>query len=284
MSETNLARQQHWFLQMMLSGNALESHANPYVQDSEHFPATSRLFVYQQGYRLRLLECMQAEFPALHLYLGETLFSMFVFGYLQRRPSSHYSLYELGADFADFLATTCPSSQQVPDNVARYLTLPQQLAEVERARSCALRNAGCEELKQYSSITEIVPLSWPSIQLPATSLIVSVGYDLFNYIMSADNYLAEDKTHGTAYEKPKVPEICQQTLLVYRHRYRVSIALLKPWQAAVLTALQSAQQNQQSLNNEFWYQVAKKAQLSSSALLAELNNWLPKALSSSQVC
>ena len=289
LSDTDLARQEYWLLQMMLSGQALESSDNPYVQDSEHFSASSRLFVYQQGYRLRLLECMQAEFPALHLYLGENLFSMFVFGYLQRRPSTHYSLYELGADFANFLATTRPAPQQVPDSLSAYLALPQQLAEVERARSCALRNIGCESLNKRRTLTELVPLSWPSIQLPATSTVVSADYDLFNYILKADNYLAENylatnNEHSPVDEKPELPKICQQNLLIYRHHYRVSIALLEPWQAVVLNALQTAQDNQQLLDNVFWQQVAQQAQLSVSDLLAELNHWLPKALSNSQVC
>jgi len=287
MSLSDLANQQYWLMDMMLNGNKLDMNANPYVQDSEHFPAASRLFVYQQGYRLRLLECMQAEFPVLNLYLGEELFALFVLGYLQQRPSTHYSLYELGAYFADFLARTRPAPQQMPDKIADYLTLPQQLAEVERARSCALRNTGCEAFNRHPSITEMVPLSWPSITLPDTSFIVNVEFDLFNYVLAADNYLAENTATSLVVEKPNKPAACQQSLLIYRHRYRVCITLLEPWQSVVLTALQTAQHTKQhvksQLDNTFWQQVAKQAQLSPSELLAALNSWLPTALLNSQV-
>lgn len=70
---------------------------------SRSLSAEQRLAIYSGGYMQRLLECMQADFPALQRVAGEQRFAELVRAYLERHPSRHWSLQPLGHSFARFL-------------------------------------------------------------------------------------------------------------------------------------------------------------------------------------
>lgn len=74
--------------------------------------ARDRLAIYANGYRLRLLECLQSEFSALQRLLGEALFTGFALDYLRAQPSTSYTLHDLGARFPEHLARTRPDAAE----------------------------------------------------------------------------------------------------------------------------------------------------------------------------
>ncbi|NIF98514.1 DUF2063 domain-containing protein, partial [Burkholderia sp. Ax-1720] len=63
----------------------------------------ARLAVYADGYWMRLIACLEAEFPALLRLLGPSLFRFFARAYLARHPSRSPTLHTLGAEFPAFL-------------------------------------------------------------------------------------------------------------------------------------------------------------------------------------
>jgi hypothetical protein len=73
------------------------------VDRSRMLSAAERLEIYVTAYRMRLLECLRAEFSATYLAVGEELFDALAFGYLQAHPSQSYTLGQLGAKFPEFL-------------------------------------------------------------------------------------------------------------------------------------------------------------------------------------
>lgn len=271
---SDLVSRQQWLLTRILIGPKGNQDVTAHIQGTETLPASARLAIYQDGYRLRLLECMVAEFPALHLYLGEDLFRLFCIGYLEHQPSHHYSLYELGDGFGDFLSRTRPSEDQVPPAVAACLKIPEQLALLERARASALRAEGCEQL----SVPDLgTVLSWPPLILPASSQLLETGFTLYDYLQQADAYIAARET-GQSISRPETPTPSKESILVFRHRYRVSMVRLERWQAELINTLADTAPHPPS-----WQAIVTNNSLPEAQLLARLSVWLPKALALSQL-
>lgn len=271
-----LEAQQQWLFRQILQGQA-SADASQWIDGSQTFPVAERVRVYQAGYRLRLLECMQVEFPALHLYLGDDLFRMFALGYLQQMPSRHYSLYELGAYFADFLRDTRPSPAQanMDGQMARYLALPEQLAQLERAQAVSIRANGGDA--NVAALSALQLMTWPKLSLPETSQLVEVDFDLLGYLQQAERYFAHlDDDSKADLDKPSRPVVETQSLLVFRDGYRVNIARLQPWQAVVMKAAQASGK----IN---WAALAAQCDIPEHELLVRLSLWLPEAVRSNQV-
>ena len=65
----------------------------------------TRLDVYYQAYRLRLLEVLRKDFPGLHTLLGPEAFENMALDYLTRHPPSHPSVRQLGKDLENYLTS-----------------------------------------------------------------------------------------------------------------------------------------------------------------------------------
>jgi len=90
-------------------GTRPERHLLP----SRSLGVAERIAIYQQGYMLRLQECMQADFVAVRRVAGEARFAELVRAYLERHPSRHWSLNPLGHAFARFLAREAPRGPRI---------------------------------------------------------------------------------------------------------------------------------------------------------------------------
>ena len=84
--------------------------AETVVTRSRALTAMDRLAIYGYAYYARLLECMREEFPVLKHALGEEVFDAFAVGYLQQYPSRSYTLFQLAANFPQYLAETRPDA------------------------------------------------------------------------------------------------------------------------------------------------------------------------------
>ncbi len=66
--------------------------------------------VYQEAYRLRLIEFLQTDYELLELYLGDAGFEEMALGYLQAYTSTHYNARWFGGQLPAFLARQQPWS------------------------------------------------------------------------------------------------------------------------------------------------------------------------------
>jgi hypothetical protein len=73
------------------------------IDASAEIPAATRLQIYSDAYRLRLIEALQANYPLLAQLLGEHGFARLTQLYLTIQPSHHYSIRWFGHRLADFL-------------------------------------------------------------------------------------------------------------------------------------------------------------------------------------
>lgn len=74
------------------------------IEPTPLLTAAQRLGIYAAMYWERLIEALDADYPALRRYLGDCAFRDTLRRYLQDRPSRHFSLAHLGHDLAEWLA------------------------------------------------------------------------------------------------------------------------------------------------------------------------------------
>lgn len=81
----------------------------------------ARASIYADGYRLRLLEALQTDYPALRALLGDAAFERLARGYIQAHPSRHANLRWYGGEVAGWLAQAAPHARRpVLAELARF--------------------------------------------------------------------------------------------------------------------------------------------------------------------
>lgn len=116
------------------------------------FARHERLHIYHNAYRLRLLDTLRNDFPALEALLGQASFAKLGAEFIAAYPSSNPSLRWLGKGFPEFL-----HARQQPIHMC-------ELAEFEWAQTMAfdaadLVPAGAE------AIRTLAPEAWMKMQL-----------------------------------------------------------------------------------------------------------------------
>lgn len=74
------------------------------VVDGPRLDAKGRLDVYANGYRLRLIEILDADYPALHALAGDDLFAQLATAYIAAHPSVFPNARWFGVHLPRFLA------------------------------------------------------------------------------------------------------------------------------------------------------------------------------------
>ncbi|MEV5377434.1 DNA-binding domain-containing protein [Streptomyces nondiastaticus] len=106
-----LAATQRWMQAAILDPHAPGPYApGDVLTASRRLSARERLHIHQQGYRLRLTECMRSLHPGSVHLLGREIFDGFALAYLEAHPSRSPTLTGLSGGFAGHLARTRPDS------------------------------------------------------------------------------------------------------------------------------------------------------------------------------
>lgn len=226
-----------------------------------------RLEIYAQGYWLRLLACLKADYPALSRLLGEELFAFFARAYLTNHPSQSYSLYDLGTGFARFLRRSQSASVQAADN--GKLRFPLDLALIEQAMADSLRATGLEDttIQPWDSL-ELMRGGNLTVQLPATTRLVTIHYPFALFQTWLDG---QDSTD--------LPESSLGYLAVTRHRFHVRCRELTDWQFFFLLSLKKGPRPLVDSVRA----TARRAHRPVPDLLARLALWLPTAQNESML-
>jgi len=119
------------------------------------FPRSERLNIYYQAYRLRLIDAMRNDFPALEKYLGEEKFIELANDYITQHPSHNPSLRWLSEHVVKFLRTH--------HNWNKKLEW-QELAAFEWAQVMVF-DAPEEATVTIDNIRELPPDRWMNLRL-----------------------------------------------------------------------------------------------------------------------
>lgn len=214
----DLASLQQWLQQTILAGNA-DSLAP--VRQSNRLGAATRVSVYVSGYRQRLLECLQKEFPILRRLIGEHPFDLLARAYVETNPSQSYTLFAFGAGFATYLEA------RQPPGLGDIAGMPAALARIERAKAEVFRARGhkAEPPADQPFLHSLVAQP-PSPRRPQTVRLLALPYD-FRQLLAAD-------ARG---EPLPLPDVADCYLAVARAGYRVECHALERWQFDWLVSL-----------------------------------------------
>lgn len=199
------------------------------IQPSQNCTSIERLSVYNSAYFARLIECLQAEYPAVSHAVGIEAFSSFVVGYLGEYPSVSYTLADLSRDFAGYLQEIRPprsGGSAVPD----WADFVIDLATLERHYAEVFDGPGEERVPKLSAecLLNIPPERRPEVVLtPAPSL------RLAEFRFPVHEYAAAVRGRGPAPVPPAEPT----RLAIHRRDYIVRRHVLGAVQFAVLKAI-----------------------------------------------
>lgn len=147
-----LADLQQAFLSALLH---LRETAPDFIVDTEEACSAERFMVYAEAYRLRLIEALGADYPALKDWLGDESFDAMGRAYIDASPSNQFSIRWFGRHLPRFLAETPPYAGQPVLN---------ELASFEWALSEGF-DAPDSAVTDYGQLAAIDPAYWPSLKL-----------------------------------------------------------------------------------------------------------------------
>jgi hypothetical protein len=157
-----LADIQEAFQRFLLAADSeIESH----VIGTERVCVETRLGIYADGYRSRLIEVLESSYPVLASLLGEADFHTLAAKYIATHESAFFSVRYYGHELADFLAADAEYSKA---------PLLAELAKWEWAMADAFDAADAEPIDS-GAFAQVAPEDWaqlrfewsPSVQLLA---------------------------------------------------------------------------------------------------------------------
>ena len=274
MTEQSLSLLQHWMKTIVTERGGLDEKlraaarvhglsAEDVVADRRGLSARERLGVYTGGYVLRLLECLRADFPVLRDFVGDPVFDAFAGAYLIMRPPGSPSLYDLGADFPQFLAETKPDGGRFDAATSAMLDLPPELARVERARAEVMRARGTEDDPPSAELLSTFAVFGDELMLEATPCLrlLELKFPLVDFLRSSERG-----------ERPDPPAPRAAFVAVGRSNYCVHVEEVTPWQFALLKACERPTPLYTAV-----CAAALEAGKETSQVLAEVAVWLPIA-------
>lgn len=259
-----------------------------------------RLSIHARGYLWRLLGCLESDYPAVRALLGEAVFKQFSLAYLAACPPVHYSLFELGASFADHMQRTRPPDSAVPEGRRSFLDLPIDLARAERARLECSRAVGPEGAASGPGPRRAAHPSDPpdegsghapeepsmlellagdrEIETAGSVRLLSLSHDVRGFLAAVDSRGRTGALGGGegGAPLPKVP--ARKVLLaVSRVAYRPVLTELDPWQYDLLTRARKRATIAELAHGPAPDEGAPISADGGSATLADLALWLPAA-------
>lgn len=123
------------------------------VVDGPRLDASGRLDVYAHGYRLRLIEVLDADYPALHTLAGDELFDQLARAYIAAHPSIFPNARWFGIHLPHFLAGD-----------AAFVSQPvlAEMATFEWAMSLAFDSAD-DPVLDIAALTSLPGEAWPTL-------------------------------------------------------------------------------------------------------------------------
>lgn len=233
------------------------------VAEKRGLSAHKRLAIYTSGYVLRLLECLRADFPALRGFVGDAVFDAFARAYLISKPPTSPSLYDLSADFSQFLAETKPQDSSLDEQLRAMLDLPPELARLERARAKVMRAPGTEnDPVRAEALTPLAVFSEElSLQATPCLRLLELKFPLVDFLRRLD--------HG---ERPEPPPPRISFAAIGRSNYHIHMDEITPWQFAFLQACERPISLYLAVQR-----AARASDKETAQVLAEVAVWLPVA-------
>lgn len=138
-----------------------------WVCADEKGDATERMNIYREAYRLRLIDILYGDFPTIYQILGTETFVEMAQNYLQKYPSTSFTVRHFGQYLSKFL------SEESPYDAHPYLW---QIADFEWAKGTVF-DAPDTEIFTLSQLAEISPDAWENATFRFVPAMTRLIYD-----------------------------------------------------------------------------------------------------------
>lgn len=137
------------------------------IADKGKLSAAQRLDIYANMYFYRILDGLKEDFPSIPKLIGDKEFHNLVTRYLEKHPSTHYSLRYAGSKMEKFLAG---------DSTAKKWPYLRELAKVELALMKAFdaKDSGALVL---ADLLKIPPVQWAGLKFTFSPSIEILSFD-----------------------------------------------------------------------------------------------------------
>ncbi|AWN73616.1 putative DNA-binding domain-containing protein [Legionella anisa] len=156
-----LSQLQDEFQKFLLSGH---SAIHGSIVHTDLVSVDIRLGIYRDAYKLRLIESLSTNFPALYAYLGTEEFNKLATYYIDAHPSYYRSIRWFGDLLPDF----------IKHNYPHYSHL-SELADFEWKMGLAF-DAADEQIVRVEDMAVIPPEAWPNLQFVLHPSLQRVNY------------------------------------------------------------------------------------------------------------
>lgn len=218
------------------------------VLPSKNLTAVERLSIYADMYYWRLIDVLAEEFPTVRHVLGPEQFTVVVKDYLERHPSTTYTLNHLGSRFAGYI-----------EEEARELPHREFIAAVARVER-AMEDVFDESYAEPITIDDLSSLSMEGLGdvhlqiIPALRLL-ELDYPVNDYITAV-----REERHMD------IPLLANTCIAVYRSNYKPWRVDLEPQRYALLSYLQQGKSLGEALESCM-------SAFDSDGLASSLENW-----------
>jgi len=209
------------FQRFLLTGEADIESA---VIGTERVPTATRLAIYSEGYRSRLIEALQASFPVLADLLEEADFQALASAYVELHPSTFFSIRHYGDGLADFLATDTRYSK---------VSMLAELARWEWAMAAAFDAADAEPIGP-DAFAGLAPEDWAQLSFHWSPSVQTVDLE-WNVPQ-----LWKAVTEQTDRPEPAV-EPAPVTYLIWRTELQIYFRPLSRAEAAMMAAARAGE-------------------------------------------
>ncbi|MCL9684689.1 HvfC/BufC N-terminal domain-containing protein [Legionella maioricensis] len=159
---TELPHTQEQFQKFIFSG---QSEINDSIVQTERVSVDTRLAIYRDAYKLRLIESLTTTFPAVHAYLGTEAFEEVCNSYIDAHPSSYRSIRWFGDVLAEFLQ----------NYYAKKYSFLAELADFEWKMTLAF-DAADKSVLHIADMANVPPESWAGMKFTLHPSVQRVNY------------------------------------------------------------------------------------------------------------
>lgn len=237
----------------MLQGDIQECAPKTWVKEKANMSIEEQLSVYIEGYRLRLYDVVEEDYPALKTYLGHQLLEETLYAYIERTPPTHYNLNVYCQNFAkdikqnEFLLKTHPAAA----DLARFESESSIVFDLEAQEPLSV-----EELQNLSE-DDFAKLS---LKLLSSSRIIEFAYQITEIIES----VKENKSYGKVNKE-------KNKILIYQSDYNSLYLPLEDDEAILLDELNQAD----SINDAFASWLSKET-VHSDNIAEKIQSWFKR--------
>ena|SRR3990167_4225969 len=171
----------------------LQGHADfqKLVVSTEKVPAETRLAIYSNAYRSRLVDALASNYPILHIYLGQEIFEKIASDYINQFPSYYRSIRWFGDRLSHFLNDH--------DDYKEFAYLAE-LAQFEWLQTLVF-DAADSVILQMEEVANIPPELWVGMRLISHPSVhrINLSWNIVQIWQSiSDNQRPEDPQQNSS--------------------------------------------------------------------------------------